>query len=209
MPREAHDDRERLRAFFAVELGDGARRAAASRIEALRRAPGGDEVRWVRPEALHMTLRFLGDVERDRLRELVAEVAERVAPVAPFSLALGSVRGFPSRRRPRVVVLEVEPAEPLDRLAAAVERGVVAAGFPPEERSFRAHLTLGRLRGRGFDNFPDAVTDPVTGEGEVFQVAETVLFQSRLHRDGAQYTPLERMPLEGSSDQPQTPFKER
>ena len=117
-----------------------------------------------------------------------------------FRLTLGGVRAFPAPRRPRVVVLELAPEAPLAELAAAVERGVVAAGFAPEQRPFRAHLTLGRVRS---PNRGVAVTSPVTTEGEAFDVAEAVLFRSELQRSGARHTPLERVPLggrEGSED---------
>lgn len=183
-----------IRSFFAVDLDAGARRAASEVARALRAAPGGDGVRWVRPEALHVTLRFLGNIETERIPPLLRAVREQTADLHPFRIQLGGARPFPSPRRPRVVVLELAPAEPLAELAEAVERGVVAAGFAPETRSFRAHLTLGRVRGR---RFPSATATAVP-EASACDVEETVLFRSDLHRSGARYTPLERIRL-GSS----------
>jgi 2'-5' RNA ligase len=97
------------------------------------------------------------------------------------------------------VALRLEPAAPLTALAAAVERGVVAAGFPPEQRAFRPHVTLGRAR-RDRRVRLDAetlrgVTASVTGSGDAWDVMETVLFRSELQPQGAHYTPLERVPL--------------
>jgi 2'-5' RNA ligase len=191
-PREARDDATRIRAFFAIEIGAPARRAAGGLVEALRARPGGDRVRWVREENLHVTLRFLGDIGRAAVPDLLREVALETAGVAGFGLRLGAVRLFPSSRRPRVVALAVTPPEPLSELAAAVERGVVAAGLAPEERRFRSHLTLGRLRPGGS---PPDVTVPDTPDAETLRVTEVVLFQSELHRSGARYTPLGRTPL--------------
>jgi 2'-5' RNA ligase len=191
-PREARDDATRIRAFIAIELGAPARRAAGRLVGALRGRPGGDRVRWVREENLHVTLRFLGDVARAAIPALLREIARETAGMAPFAVRLGGVRLFPSPRRPRVVALEVLPPEPLAELAAAVERGVVAAGLAPEDRPFRSHLTLGRLRpGAG----PPDVTVPDTPDAETVGVTEAVLFQSELHRSGSRYTPLGRVPV--------------
>ena len=98
-----------------------------------------------------------------------------------------------ARRRPLAVVLDVGPAEPLEELANAVERGVVAAGFSPELRPFSAHLTLGRIRGKRFP----LVTGDVTSSGNNCAVKEVVLFKSELRPSGAHYTPIERAPLGG------------
>jgi 2'-5' RNA ligase len=180
-----------LRLFFAIELDPRVRQAAAETSRALRAGAGGEAVRWVREETLHVTLRFLGDVDSGRVGSLADCVRAQTAALRPFQLELGGVRAFPSRRRPQAVVLDVGPPEPLVELAEAVERGVVAAGFEPKSRVFRAHLTLGRLRGRSFP----AVTGGVTAGGESCSVDEAVLFKSDLNQFGALYTPIERAPL--------------
>ncbi len=180
-----------IRTFFAVDLDDAARCAAAELVRALRERPDGDRVRWVRAETLHVTLCFLGDTDPGRVAPLLERVAPELAPLAPFALELGAAHPFPSARRPRVVALDVAPAEPLEELAAAVERGVVGAGFEAEERPFRAHLTLGRLRsGR-----PPATDGLAVPEGVRFEVGAVVLFRSELQPGGALHTPLERVPL--------------
>jgi 2'-5' RNA ligase len=138
-----------VRAFFAIELGEPARRAAAEVARRLREAPGGDGVRWVRPEALHVTLRFLGDIAPAQVAPLARRAAGELAALAPFALRLGPAALFPTPRRPRVVALDLAPEAPLTALAAALERAVVAEGFAPEPRAFRAHLTLGRVPLRG------------------------------------------------------------
>lgn len=193
---------EPLRAFFAIELSAAARAAASTLVGALHTHPGGDRVRWVREENLHVTLRFLGDVDAGRVPGLLREVGEHTAGITPFELRLGAVHPFPSQRRPRVIVLDVLPPDPIRALAAAVERGVVAAGLPREQRRFRAHLTLGRLRTR--QRAPD-VTAADTPDAEAFPVTEAVLFHSELHARGARYTPLGRVPLRGAARQPSPP----
>ncbi|MBW2235821.1 MAG: RNA 2',3'-cyclic phosphodiesterase [Deltaproteobacteria bacterium] len=179
-----------IRAFLAVDLDDAARAEALELAQRLRGRPGGDHVRWVRSEALHVTLRFLGQMDPQRAAELTQHVAREVRTQEPFALRLGTPHPFPSARRPRVVALEIEPREPLGALADAVERGVVAAGFEPEARAFRAHLTLGRMRG----GRPPQMEDLDAPRAES-PVRDVVLYRSHLGRDGSRYEPLERMPL--------------
>lgn len=182
-----------IRAFIAIDFDAAARHALADVLSDLRARPGGEAMRWLRPEALHVTLRFLGDVAPESVEAIARAVGGEVAPLAPFALTLGAAFLFPSPRRPRVVALEVAPAEPLGRLAAAVERGVTAAGLPPEPRPFRAHLTLGRTDGRR----PPEMAGAAAPAGTAVSVDAVVLFRSELRPGGARHTPLERMPLAG------------
>ena len=182
-----------VRAFFAVEPGAAAREAAADVAARLRRAPLGEGVRWVRSEAYHVTLRFLGNVEIGKLPALCEAAAAAVAARGPFVLELGAARVLPSPRRPRVVVLELAPQAPLEALARRLEEVAVAQGFAPERRAFRAHLTLGRVRHR---RVPD-VEGVAAAPGTQIPVQEVVLLRSDLEREGPRYTALERLPLEG------------
>jgi 2'-5' RNA ligase len=188
-----------LRTFWAVEIGERARRAAAALAAQLREDAGGDAVRWVAPEAYHVTLRFVGATPCDRVGPMAEAVRRESAGIAPFLVRLGTPGAFPHPRRPRVLViaLEEEPAGALERLAAAAERGLVATGFAPEVRRFHAHLTLGRVRaGRRPPRLADAGCDAAP-----FAVDSLVLFRSEPGAapasGGSRYTPLERLPLGG------------
>jgi 2'-5' RNA ligase len=187
--------KEQVRSFFAVALPEVARAAAAGLAGRLREAERGEGVRWVRPEGYHLTLRFLGNVDRDAIAELAERVGEEISPSPPFAAHLGRASIFPSSRNPRVIALAVEPEASLASLAEGIERVVVAAGFKPERRRFRAHLTLGRVRNRRFP----AVGEAAAVDCPTFPVEEVVLFQSDLQRSGAVYTPLERIALQGPS----------
>ncbi len=191
LQRRGNEGHETVRAFFAIELDAPVREAAAEVVRALGETSGGEAVRWVRPEGLHVTLRFLGEIPLDCIPELVGCVRRETASLGSFRVRLGGVRPFPSARRPQVIVLDVAPIEPLEEFAEAVERGVVASGLAPESRRFRAHLTLGRVRSRRFPSAPSAMTP----EPAAWSVSEAVLFRSELRRSGARYTPLERIPL--------------
>ena len=172
-------------------------RGAVADLLARLREGSGPGVRWVRPEALHVTLRFLGNIGSEQIAPLRCSVGAAVSGLAPFRLGLGAVQHFPSSRRPRVVVLEVAPEANLSELAAAVERGTREQGFEPDDRPFRAHLTLGRMKSGGgrAPAIRGLVVPPDTG----CAVEEVVLFRSELRREGARYTPLERMSLAGRS----------
>lgn len=201
-------ENESVRAFFALPLPEEARRAVAQVVSALRVLPDGDEVRWVGPASYHLTLRFLGNVDPSRIPALVARVGAQVQEFPSFEMTLHDPHLFPSPRRPRVVALEVRPTDRLAALAEAIEQGVVQAGFPGETRSFRAHLTLGRIRGRRFPR-PAEVGPPRTAP---ISVREVVLLRSQLRREGASYTHLGHVPLAGVgaeiSDSPPFPFSE-
>ena len=137
-----------VRAFVGLPLAAPLQTPVTSLIETLRKRPDGDAVRWVNPEGLHLTLRFLGNVPTERVPELAEALRERLADVEPFAIKLGGPEPFPAPRRPRVVVLGCSPVDPVAELAARMEGLAVELGFPPERRTFKAHLTLGRLRSR-------------------------------------------------------------
>ncbi|MCG8589487.1 MAG: RNA 2',3'-cyclic phosphodiesterase [Proteobacteria bacterium] len=184
-----------VRAFFAVDLADDARAAAAAAVSRLRGREAFAGIRWTDPEAYHVTVRFLGDVERGRLGPLRQAVSAHVKDVAAFELELGSLSPFPPNRRPHVVALEVAPEAPLRELADAVQSGIEAAGQTCDARPLRPHVTLGRVRRgakaprrRAFAGLPAPAAEP-------FAVEEVVLYQSRLDPRGARYTPLERVAL--------------
>jgi 2'-5' RNA ligase len=180
-----------VRAFLALDLPEPVRRACAARVAELRARPLGDAVRWVRPESYHLTLRFLGNVDADVVPVLAERVEAAVAGSGAVAFRLGAPIPFPAPRRPRVVALPVEPEGVLDGLVTRLEEAVVAVGVPPESRSYRPHLSLGRMRGRRWP----AVEGVAAPEPGAVRAEEVVLFRSELHRDGARYHPLGRASL--------------
>lgn len=175
-------------------LPDGVRaRLAATAAELRARAPG---LAWVRADNLHLTLRFLGEVEPSALERVREAVAVAAAAVAPFTVALGGLGGFPSGRAPRVVWAGVVAgAEGLEALHAALEGALVARGIPGEGRTFHPHVTLARARDRRGAGGLERALGAGPGFGEV-RVAALYLMCSELDPRGARYSVLAEAPLD-------------
>ena len=182
---------ETLRLFVALEPPPELRQA----LTALRdRLPDDRSVRWVRAENLHLTLRFLGDTPIDDVPALQDSLVSVGAGHHAMDLRLEGGGAFPPRGAPKVVWVGVAgDVEQLLALAAAVEEAVVKRGHPPENRGFRAHVTLARVR-RGK---PRGLREALAGIGEIgsFTARELALVSSVLTPSGARYTTLFRAPL--------------
>jgi 2'-5' RNA ligase len=193
-------DRATRRLFVALEPTDAVRRRIRAARAELRRAAGRAEaeVRWVDPGNVHLTLQFLGAVPEKRVAEVAGAMAEAARSVpGPLSLEVRGAGGFPNARRPRVIWLGVAGDLPaLRALAAELGRRLAPLGFPPEERPFTAHLTLGRAReGRGNPGIAGALAGAREEEGTAWRAAELVLFESHLSPKGARYEAVARAPL--------------
>ena len=142
-----------MRLFLAVFPPPGVQRAAYAAIEALRRP--GDGVSWVKPENLHYTMRFLGEVGEDGARRAADAATESAAKSRRFDAALGPLGAFPSARRARVIWVGMsEGAEALVALARDLDRALEKRGFGGADKPFSAHLTLGRVRDPHTDRLP-------------------------------------------------------
>jgi len=136
---------ENIRSFLAVPIAPELAGSVEAVQEYLRAA--GPDVKWVDPKCFHLTLKFLGDVQPERLEALWPSVEGALDGITRFRLRLHGVGAFPNPSRPRVIWAAVtEGAVELKALAAAVEKACGLHGFAEEERSFRAHLTVGRVR---------------------------------------------------------------
>jgi len=179
-----------MRLFVAVELPDEVRQVLKAGLAVLKRDLPPS--RWVRADAMHLTLKFLGEQPLDLPERLDRAAADAVAACAPVEVRLGGGGFFPGPHRPRVAWVGGD-APGLGALAAAVDRAAAACGVPAEERPFSLHLTLARLdRPWGVH----AVEDFLVRVGKLhfppFSAREAVLFESRLKPSGAEHTALRR-----------------
>src|SRR5581483_7889807 len=136
--------RRGVRLFIALNLPDPLRRELWDAVAPLREKPF--PIKWVRPEGIHLTLKFLGEAPPDRVPELEAALDQAAGGMRPVTLALSGFGAFPRISSPRVlwVGLTQEPA--LELLQHQVERTFEPLGFPTEARPFNPHVTLGRAR---------------------------------------------------------------
>ena len=180
---------EAVRTFICLQLPAFARDSLASTQQRLRES--GAQVSWVKPHNIHLTLKFLGSVPAERLRDVVRAVRRAAVPAPPIALELTVLGCFPNRRAPRVVWAGLKQLpEALGGLQQRVEKELVAAGFPPESRPFSPHFTLGRVRsGRNIRKLVAAMQAERL-EPLPFEVAEVVVMASQLHASGALYTPV-------------------
>jgi len=184
-----------VRAFVAVNLDQDLKDALAKVQERLKATRA--DVGWVRPESLHLTLKFLGQVEESRLGAVAEAIAAAATGYGSFRLVLGGVGAFPQPRAARVVWIGVQQgAEALVTLQARVEAGLEALGFAREERPFAAHLTLGRVRGPARrEQLAVALTSIPAEPLREMMLHRIDLMKSELGPGGARYTALQTFPL--------------
>lgn len=206
-----------LRLFIAVEPPESVRRKLAAmqtvlgrpdpREEAAGQRPGGrpapaSGMKWVAPEAIHLTLQFLGAVPEENVARITAELAAAATASRPLILQLKGAGGFPNARRPRVLWAGLAgDVEPLTALVQDLGRRLAPLGYPPEERPFSPHFTLGRARDpRGAPGFGGALAQLAAERGVAWRAVDVCLFRSHLSPTGAQYEVLARAPLGASPD---------
>ncbi len=189
---------EELRLFVAIELEEPVLRALGAAQAELRRH-GLGSLRWVRPEGVHLTLKFLGETPADRVPAIRQALAAAVKGVAPHALSLGAMGTF-GGRNPRIVWVDVAgDVETLRGVQARVDTSLQPLGFPRESRRFSPHLTLARVRPETAREMAgpiakalEAVMPPVAE----IPVREVSLMRSRLGPGGAAYERLATFPLE-------------
>ncbi|PYP43110.1 MAG: RNA 2',3'-cyclic phosphodiesterase [Gemmatimonadetes bacterium] len=184
-----------MRLFIAVPLPDPALEEAARILRGLQERDW--PVRWVRDDGLHVTLKFFGEVTSERVEPIEEMLEFATSGMAPVELATLGGGAFPSRRRPRVLRLELRADPGLELLQDRLERAGEEIGFAPEGRPFQPHITLGRVR-EGDRLPPDAMELLETlPHGAPFLADRVVLFESRLSRNGPAYTARVEQPLAG------------
>ena len=137
------------RVFVAVHLPEPQRATLELTIGSLRER-GLSNVRWVRPEGIHLTLKFLGNIPAAQVEAVSVAMGDAARESSPFHLGLGILGAFPNLGRARVLWCGVEGDKgPLDQLQQRTETGLEALGYPRENRPFSPHITLGRVREGG------------------------------------------------------------
>lgn len=182
-----------MRCFIAVELTNGARQEVAALQADLCRTSA--DVKWVEPENLHLTLKFLGEVAEDQLPALKGVLQQTTLHLSPFTLTLEGVGAFPRPQHPRVIWVGIkEGSEALTALAGAVEEACGTFVLSPSkgEWSFSPHLTIGRVHsGEHLSELVKKLKEVSFQASVPATIDRLILFQSILSRNSPTYTPLE------------------
>jgi 2'-5' RNA ligase len=187
-----------IRAFLALDPPEEILREIGRIQDRLRKLIHGD-LRWVRPEGIHLTLKFFGDISENAVESISAVAGQAAAEAGPFELAIGGMGVFPDLSRPRVVWLGMNgEVARLVTFQQGLERALGEIGFPPEERPFRPHLTLGRITSPiGLTGLAEVLEKEKTVTAGSFTASALSLFQSDLTPRGAVYTRLAGYPFAG------------
>ncbi len=181
-----------IRAFVALEVPETVQEALGQ-IQGRLKKMGGS-VGWVRPDRVHLTLKFLGSVSEESIPPIAEALKELSSRTAPFELRPKGCGAFPSMKQMRVIWIGLAgDMKALSGLKKGVEEALRPLGFPLEDRPFKPHLTLGRVKGRQrLRSLQEGLLAEQAFEAEAFDVREVVLYKSDLRPEGAIYTPLFR-----------------
>jgi len=188
-----------IRLFVAIELPGSVLSALTQLQHQLQRNPAIARLRWVRPEGIHLTLKFLGETPADRQPAIEAAIAKAASGQASFELGLGRLGSFGSKQSPRVLWVDLTgDAQRLAQLQTRVEAELASAGFLPEDRRFSPHLTLARVhpeRAREAAATLQQAIETTAVPAVTFSAQAVSLMKSDLRPGGAVYTRLFEAPL--------------
>ena len=181
-----------MRAFIAIDLPEAVHATLADAQKSFRGAC--PDARWTRPEGIHLTLKFLGEISAAQTKQVV-ETLGQIGAVEPFPVEVRGFGCFPQAHRPRVFWAGVVAPPALAELAAKVENGLEKIGFAREERAFSPHLTLARFQvPRPQPGLEAAIAARASASLGDFEASEFFLFESKLSPQGAQCRKVMRFP---------------
>lgn len=188
------------RLFIALELPDPILAVLVNRQEWLKQRTPPKTVKWVHPDSIHLTLKFLGDVAVPEVETLQFSLARAAERQNPFTLRTAECGCFPNTQRPRVVWVGLQgDMKSLHALRDAVEQHVAPLGYPTENRPFHPHLTLGRVRKEAKQHdvrkLGELVANMPGNDRASWLPTHVALFRSELTPQGAIYTALYRVAL--------------
>ena len=155
-------------------------------------------IRWVRPETLHLTLAFLGDISEESLEKIGRSMLSIGDIFAPVDVAIGGLGAFPSLKRPRVVWLGLEGGQPLLDLQAAVAGMLSRLQVPWDDKPFKPHLTLGRCR-QPVPHIEQRLAPFMHKQCGQLDISRLVLYESQLTSQGAKHLPRNETMLAGTT----------
>ena len=185
------------RAFLAIDLPEEIKVQIENIQDRLKAVVKG--VRWTRPEGIHLTLKFFGNISENDIANISGVVERNAVDVRPLTLNVSTIGTFPNPKRPRVVWLGISgTVERLSNLQKEIEEDLESIGFQKEKRAFRAHLTLGRIKlPKEVKGLSEIIQDEESYDAGSFKACGLTLFKSDLTPKGAVYTKLAYFPFDG------------
>jgi len=187
------NDVKNIRAFLAIDPPAAVRDGIAAIQNRLRKIVTG-EIRWANPAGIHLTLKFFGNISEDDMNTIASAVSPIAAGRKPLPLDIGTAGFFPDAKRPRILWLGTGgDVNGLVTFQAAIEDGLAVRGFAKEERPFRPHLTIARIKSpRGMTGASQLAENRNDYRAGSFVAGGVSLFRSTLSPKGAVYTELAR-----------------
>ena len=191
-------DKRSLRAFLAADPPAKIVDEIVRIEEHLKKTIKGD-MRWVRPEGIHLTLKFFGNIYESDIANICQVVKDKTVSMRPLTLFMGRLGAFPTTTRPRVLWLGIDgDVEELINLQKEIDAGLMNHGFGKDERPFKPHLTLSRIKEpKGLTGVAEAIGQNEDYTAGSFTVDGLSLFKSDLKPTGAVYTKLAHFPFPG------------
>jgi len=184
-----------LRSFIAIELPEEVKSSLEGIQQSLKTS--GADVRWVKTDNIHLTLKFLGDIDEEILTGIIHVLQGTCRNQKVISIEISGIGTFPVKRSPRVLWTGIKDNGELIKLHSEIEKGMASLGFDPEKRAFSPHLTLGRFRSsRGRGSLLEKIKTITHESFGQFDVRFIYLIKSDLKPSGAVYSRIAEFPLE-------------
>ena len=186
---------DEIRSFIAVLISDDLKRRIAVVQEDFKKA--APDVKWVEEENFHITMKFLGDTRTDELDAIREAIEAAIGDLPPFAAEISGAGAFPNPRRPRTVWVGITSGvDQLAEIAKRIESALETIGFPKEDRPFKAHITIGRVKDdRGVGKLAGALQEAESVQLGTVNVASVAIMKSELRREGPIYSVLGEISL--------------
>jgi 2'-5' RNA ligase len=188
-----------MRCFIAIEMSETVKSALSVIEEEFKKSRA--DVKWVNPENMHLTLKFLGNIKEEIVEKIINIMKRICSHYSPFNLEIKSVGMFPNRKSPRVLWVGVEDNNVLKTFQEEIDNGMASTGFEREDRKFTPHLTLGRFRSsRGNEPLLEAIKLHEKDHFGSINVKSIFLIKSDLSPAGARYTEISEISLKTQNE---------
>ena len=179
----------KVRTFIAVKLSREAREEVLRILEELKKIKA--DVKWVSPETIHLSLKFLGNIEKEKIPGIEKQLREVCKDFSPFDIVLENIGTFPFWNRPKVLWVGIgQGRENVKKLARKIEKIMSAEGFEKESRDFKAHITIGRIKSPRNTKRLQKISNDIRVRQAKSHIDKVILYRSELSGKGAVHTEI-------------------